>query len=608
MAAYHSPPLSPEDVVVSLAAPIKPLDNPLVKAIFGPLHLPAFGPSREYYVGRTPDNDFVLTGKYAFFTSRKHCKLVWDGYQTTITDLQSLNGTWVNESRLADGEVRTLRHRDTVAFTPLALDRRVLYSGRQLIGFEFNECLAKGRYPLEFEYHEYRMEDDFETTLSPVGRAVRRSLSELNRVNDFIRIVRSPQTVSHAAGSIPQDRVALSYRGSLDRPHRPHTPFYIPPWPIDSTPKLHGNKRLIRAAFPIPGPEDPDGVLADHPDIIWRNGVRYKHVPGIRSPPWQMLQWSNYYNLPVGLHGNWPLFSSTTYGARPSAEASLPPHSQRQEVYATFQWPSDERINWKRNLESPISPFPPAAAPLEMPSPPSIPHHSDHRALGELHARSSVAPAEIMHSALAASGLGLASSASASHSGGLSGPIVGAGLKRPRTPDDDAAGRPAKRVAIAASLPTERATSPRMLTRTARSPSPSTLSPLEPITSSPRRNMVSETIHGPALLPVGTRERRSTVLESTPSVPHASIGVLNTGSTSRKRKRQDEAVVVDVDATEPLGGRPVIREAATPSSDTPRALPSRGVPRKGRRVAELTEPIRRSLRVRKKAAVTVRGS
>ncbi|KZV71505.1 hypothetical protein PENSPDRAFT_751741 [Peniophora sp. CONT] len=609
--------MSPEQFEISLA-PIKPLDDPQLKAIFGPLRLLTFDSPKEYSVGRTPDNDFVLKGKYATFTSRSHCKLVWDGSHMTITDLQSLNGTWVNQSRLADGEVRILHHRDTVAFTPLPIDNRPIMSGRRAIGREFWECSILGRDALEFEYHEYGMGDDFETmaTLSPAGRAVRRSLAELDRIRNVIRHLPSSRGDSRIAASRQDERVAQTYRGSLDRPDRPLTPFYIPPLPIDLTPELHDDKQFRRADFVIPGREDPNGLLADHPNIIWHNGVRYKHIPGIRPPPCEMLHWSNYYNLPVGLHIDWPLFSSVPYGVRPPAQASLPPHTRREDVYATFRWPLHALLDGTSDLESVVPASPPAAAPLEMPLPPSIPHHSHHRALGELHALSSVASAEIMRSALPVSGLGLASSASASHSGGSSGPIVGSSLKRPRTPDDDAAERPAKRVALAASIPADRVTSSCMLARISRSPSPSTLSPLEPMRSSPRRNLVSEPIHDPSSSLASVRVRTPQLLDSTSSVlPHVPVDALIDRSMRRKRKRQtDTEPAADEDVAEvdslPMA-QAVTSDGTSPEarrSDSLRVPPSYAVPKKRRRVAQPAAPTRRSLRVRKNAATTVRGS
>ncbi|KZV71548.1 hypothetical protein PENSPDRAFT_721187 [Peniophora sp. CONT] len=587
MSIYDLLPASPGRIEPLLGR-IEPLNDPLLRATFGPLRLLALGPPRDYYAGRTPDNDFIVTGKSAHLASRKHCKLTWDGDQMTIMDLQSSNGTWVNGSRLADGEVRTLRDQDRVAFTPAACGGRV--DVKPDVPF-----WSGPNYALRCVYDEYKLEGDCEATLSPAGRVVRRSLAELHRIRHSIRNIPSPRRVrtsGHTTESSEEGKTALSYRGSLDRPDRPQTPFYIPPLPIDLTPELRRDKRFRLANFVKPGPEDPDGVLADHPSIIWHDGVRYKHVPGIRSPPWEILHWSNYHNLPVGLHIDWPLFSSVTYGARPPAEASLPPHTRREDVYATFRWPPDNFINERSDYKYTIS--------------------RDFRALAELQALSPAVSAEIMRRALPNSGLGFASSVSASHSSGSSGPVVNAGLKHPRTPDNDAAERPAKRVALAASLPAERATTS---APTPRSPSPSTLSSMDPSNPSPTRNMVSQPIHDPAPSLASTRERIPEVLNDVSSVPHASIGVLNVGPTSRKRKRQDEAEaeVADVAATE-LEGHPRTREAATSAgsssptahtSDALRTLPSHVAPKKRRRVAQPAKPIRRSSRVRKKAMTIV---
>ncbi|MEC9071573.1 MAG: FHA domain-containing protein, partial [Myxococcota bacterium] len=64
--------------------------------------------SPEAMVGRTPDNDLVLNHRSI---SRQHARLVWDGSQCSIIDLESANGTRIN------GELysRTvLRRGDTV--------------------------------------------------------------------------------------------------------------------------------------------------------------------------------------------------------------------------------------------------------------------------------------------------------------------------------------------------------------------------------------------------------------------------------------------------------------------------------------------------------------
>ncbi|KZV61677.1 hypothetical protein PENSPDRAFT_693220 [Peniophora sp. CONT] len=222
-----------------------------------------------------------------------------------------------------------------------------------------------------------------------------------------------------------------------------------------------------------------------------------------------------------------------------------------------------------------------------------------------------------MRRALPASGLGFASSASASHSSGSSGPVVNAGLKRPRTPDDDAAGRPAKRVALAASLPAECATSPRMLARTPRLASPSTLLPLETKHSSHARNMASEPVHSPSSSLASVRVRVPRLLDGTPSaLPHSPVDALNDRPITRKRKRQtDTEPVADVDVAD-VDGLPMARAAVTSDgtspeghgSDSLRIPTSHAAPKKRRRVAQPAVPTRRSLRVRKKAMTAVRGS
>ncbi len=77
------------------------------------------GSSRTYQVqqgstilGRSNDADFRLpdTG-----VSRQHAEIIWDGQTAFLVDLQSTNGTTVNDQpvenwELADGDVITLGH------------------------------------------------------------------------------------------------------------------------------------------------------------------------------------------------------------------------------------------------------------------------------------------------------------------------------------------------------------------------------------------------------------------------------------------------------------------------------------------------------------------
>ncbi|VDC00352.1 unnamed protein product [Peniophora sp. CBMAI 1063] len=319
------------------------VEEPRLRAKVGPIRVLVSNAPREYIIGRTPENDFVLSGKFASYTSRRHSKLIWDGHQMLIEDMKSVNGTWVNHRRLADGEARPLQDRDRVMFTPLPLDTRSAFEWEPR---EFWESAEGGPHALEFVYKEYHM-DGFAAALPPVVRAVRRSIAECDRVHSVLENVRSSRATSHSAVLLQNHVTDRTYRGSLDRTDRPQTPLYIPPLPVDFHPHQNTNKRLRLANCVFPGPEDADYVPADHPDIIWRDGVRYKHVPGTRSPPSEMQQWSGFYNLPVGLHCDWPLFSSVAYGARPPADASLPePHTPRRDVYARYTWlAEDESIN-----------------------------------------------------------------------------------------------------------------------------------------------------------------------------------------------------------------------------------------------------------------------
>lgn len=97
----------------------------------------------------------------------------------------------VNESRLADGEVRILRNRDKIAFTPLPLDRRLNPSHAN---FEYIECWSGNSHALEFVYTEYPLRG-FAARLSPPGRVVRQSLAELDRIHKALHGVRLSRCV-----------------------------------------------------------------------------------------------------------------------------------------------------------------------------------------------------------------------------------------------------------------------------------------------------------------------------------------------------------------------------------------------------------------------------
>ncbi len=62
----------------------------------------------------TPDLDLSAFGAYQAGVSRRHALLHFDGDSLTITDLQSSNGTWVNEKRIPSRQPVWLQHGDVV--------------------------------------------------------------------------------------------------------------------------------------------------------------------------------------------------------------------------------------------------------------------------------------------------------------------------------------------------------------------------------------------------------------------------------------------------------------------------------------------------------------
>ncbi|KZV71506.1 hypothetical protein PENSPDRAFT_664388 [Peniophora sp. CONT] len=312
---YSPPPSSPEH------------EDPGLMATFGPLRVLNSTTPKKHVIGRAPDCDFVVTGEYAHLTSRHHCELIWDGLQTSIVDLQSMNGTWVgpsckvkasaftdvsqvNSRRLADGEVLLLRDKDIVSFSALPFDRR---PNRDRTGRSFYGCTLGQINAIQFMYLEYTLET-LTDKLSSTGYAIRQSMDALLRIRTVIRSVSRP-TENKLLYPAPRlsDASTPLYRGPLNRPDRPETSVYAPPLPLDDTPDLLDDLPNSRN---WPGPEDPDGLPADHPDLIWSKDVRYNCTPSSHLPPLEMRQWSHCFGLPIGLHTYWPIISSTAYGTR----------------------------------------------------------------------------------------------------------------------------------------------------------------------------------------------------------------------------------------------------------------------------------------------------
>lgn len=187
-----------------------------------------------------------------------------------------------------------------------------------------------------------------------MGCVVKQSLDELHRVRSVIQTAREHiryaricylvtyvliflRRRSITSSANQANAVVQTYRGSLDRPDRPETPCYQPPWPLHMTPEAH---RLLDKKGLQTGPEDPNGYPADHPDLVWERGVQFRHVPNVRRPPLEMRQWSMLYNLPVGLHMHWPIISSAPYGSQHSEIGT----KRREYLFRTFytDYPSVE--------------------------------------------------------------------------------------------------------------------------------------------------------------------------------------------------------------------------------------------------------------------------
>jgi pSer/pThr/pTyr-binding forkhead associated (FHA) protein len=64
--------------------------------------------TRGVVVGRSPDNDVIIDN---LAVSNHHARITWEGQQLVVDDLQSLNGTFVNEMRV---EHVTLHEGDSI--------------------------------------------------------------------------------------------------------------------------------------------------------------------------------------------------------------------------------------------------------------------------------------------------------------------------------------------------------------------------------------------------------------------------------------------------------------------------------------------------------------
>lgn len=66
-------------------------------------------------VGRVPDNDLVLLNTQI---SRRHMRIMWQGRQFWVEDLDSRNGTWLRDRRLQPHHAEPLNPGDTVRVGP----------------------------------------------------------------------------------------------------------------------------------------------------------------------------------------------------------------------------------------------------------------------------------------------------------------------------------------------------------------------------------------------------------------------------------------------------------------------------------------------------------
>ena len=110
-----------------------------------------------------------------------------------VTGHDFLTTAQVNESRLADDETRVLCNGDVVTFTPFPFDDRpsLPWKGQYR---KYPDHLFGGPFAIRSVYTEYKMDDL--RTLSPVGRVVRRSLAELERVRKAVQDIRTTRCVA----------------------------------------------------------------------------------------------------------------------------------------------------------------------------------------------------------------------------------------------------------------------------------------------------------------------------------------------------------------------------------------------------------------------------
>jgi serine/threonine protein kinase len=78
-------------------------------------------------VGRDPDNDLVANFAQI---SRHHAEIRFDGAAWNVVDMNSTNGTFVNDERIWPGQPRRLQPGDTLRFGPAAIYRIAISSAK----------------------------------------------------------------------------------------------------------------------------------------------------------------------------------------------------------------------------------------------------------------------------------------------------------------------------------------------------------------------------------------------------------------------------------------------------------------------------------------------
>lgn len=82
-------------------------------------------------VGRDPDNELIAATAQV---SRHHAEIRFDGTYWNLVDLQSTNGTFVNNQRIWPGQPRRLQPGDVVRFGPAVEFRVTVCSARPSSG------------------------------------------------------------------------------------------------------------------------------------------------------------------------------------------------------------------------------------------------------------------------------------------------------------------------------------------------------------------------------------------------------------------------------------------------------------------------------------------